>query len=220
MGTLVDLANVALSHLGNAAVVAVLDPPESTPEAEHCARFLPICRDSMLEAHPWKFALRRSAPATLFTDASAGLYGQWLYGHQEPADCVKVLAALPSGYQDDIRDTLDFLTESNGSVNIVLTKRDIAALRWTQRVTDPARWSPMFTDALGWFLASYVAGPLLKGDAGAAAAKDCYGVFAGLWRSATASDANQANFSIEPQPPWLDARTNGGGVISLESTLP
>ena len=46
-------------------------------------------------------------------------------------------------------------------VEIILTNEPDAVLLFTARVTDPARFSALFTDALVFLLASYLAGPVL-----------------------------------------------------------
>ena len=60
MASDVEICNLALSHLGDTATVASIDPPEGSAQAEHCARFYPIARDALLEKHDWSWATRRS----------------------------------------------------------------------------------------------------------------------------------------------------------------
>ena len=59
MASTVDICNLALAHLGDTATVASIDPPEGSAQSEHCARFYPIARDSLLEMHAWNFSMRR-----------------------------------------------------------------------------------------------------------------------------------------------------------------
>lgn len=51
MASEVDICNLALARLGDNATVASIDPPEGSAQAEHCARFYAIARDSLLEMH-------------------------------------------------------------------------------------------------------------------------------------------------------------------------
>ena len=60
--------------------------------------------------------------------------------------------------------------------------------------------------ALGWLLASYLAGPVLKGDAGAAAAKSAYQNFLVTFSLAKTSDANQRKVRPEHSPAWIARR--------------
>ncbi len=49
MPSVVDLCNLALAYLGDDATVASIDPPEGSAQAEHCQRFYPIARDTLLQ---------------------------------------------------------------------------------------------------------------------------------------------------------------------------
>ena len=55
-----DICNLALSHLGDEASVVTIDPPEGSPQADHCARFYPIARDSGLQMTAASFGHRRA----------------------------------------------------------------------------------------------------------------------------------------------------------------
>ena len=65
MASVVDICNLALGHLGDPATVSSIDPPEGSAQAQHCARFYPIARDSLLEMHSWNFSTYREALAHL-----------------------------------------------------------------------------------------------------------------------------------------------------------
>jgi hypothetical protein len=58
-------------------------------------------------------------------------------------------------------------------------------------VVDEARWSPLFTDAMTWYLASTLAGPLLLGETGRNQGRAMLQEFRLLLGEATTSDANQ-----------------------------
>lgn len=201
MASAVDICNLALARLGDSATVTSIDPPEGSAQAEHCARFYPIARDTMLEAHPWKFATRRARLAQLIVDA-----WNWDYAYAEPADALKLLSVLPASAANDT-DTEEFESETTADGDpIILTNLEDASLRYVARVTDTTAYSPMFIDALGWMLASYLAGPLIKGDTGAVAARSCLqNAFVAL-RQAQVSDANQRKIRPEKTPSWIAGR--------------
>lgn len=205
----VDLANLALSHLGDDAVIAALDGSDTSAQAGHCARFLPIARSTLLELYPWKFATRRAQPALRADQASTA----WAYVYQEPADLIRVLAVLPAGYtrdSDGVAGAVEFDTESDSSGNgLILTNTPNATIRGIFNVTNAARFTPLFVEALGWLLASYVAGPLMKGDAGATMAKECYQAFLGMYAKASGSSANQAHHRLQHKAPWIRGRDLG-----------
>ena len=97
MASDVDIANLMLSHIGDDATVSELDPPEGSAQAEHCATFYPIARDSLLEMHNWNFATRRIALAPVTLPTGAG----WLYAYAAPANFIQVFAVIPSDTPSD-----------------------------------------------------------------------------------------------------------------------
>ncbi len=202
MATEISIANLALSHLGDDATVASLNPPEGSAQAEHCALFLPMARDVMLELHDWKFARRRASLA-LRTETNDA----WQYVYAEPADCVRILKVLPYGYAYDDNETEMFETGiADDGTPLIYTNTENSTLIYTSQVVNPARWPPLFVSALTWLLASYVAGPLIKGDEGKKAGLDAYQVFLGEASRAMGSNANQVRQRIERMPPHISAR--------------
>lgn len=201
MASEVDICNLALARLGDNATVASIDPPEGSAQAEHCARFYAVARDSLLEMHTWKFATRRATLAALTVET-----WNWTYAYAEPSGALKLLAVLSATAANDA-ETQDFEPESddNGTA-IILTNQEGATLRYIARTTDTTKFSPLFVDALAWLVASYLAGPVLKGDAGAAAAKTCYQSFLVAFSLAKTSDANQRKVRPDHSPAWIAGR--------------
>jgi len=201
MASEVDICNLALARLGDNATVASIDPPEGSAQAEHCARFYPVARDSLLEMHAWKFATRRVLLAQLTTDT-----WNWSFAYAEPTGVLKLLAVLPASASSDA-DTQEYEAETDGNgTPIILTDQEGASLRYVAHVTDTTVFSPLFVDALAWLLASYLAGPVLKGDAGAAMAKACLQSFMLALSNAKVSDANQRKVRPEHKPDWIAGR--------------
>jgi hypothetical protein len=157
MASEVDISNLALSHFGQDASIDALDPPDGSVEAEHAARFLPIARDELLEAHPWQFATRRESLAELVNDRD-----DWGYRYAAPNDCIKPRQVLPETYDSAEDEGAPFEWE-NGSI---YTDEPNAVLVFTKRVTDTTTFSPMFTTTLSWRLASYISGPITKDPSG------------------------------------------------------
>lgn len=214
MASAVDIANLALAHLGDTATVASIDPPEGSAQAVHCARFYPIARDMMLDKMAWSFATKRVALAQV-TNTSA----QWLYAYAMPAGVVGLLAVLPSEATGDYSlmvDSLEGATEyapqdytievDTSGHQIILTNTENALLRYTFIATDTTQYSPLFVLALSWLLASFIAGPLIKGDVGSAEAKRCLGMYQVFEAQAEASDANQSKATLKQATPWITGR--------------
>lgn len=201
MASEVDICNLALAHLGDNATVASIDPPEGSPQAEHCARFYAVARDSLLEMHAWKFATRRVLLAKLTVES-----WDWAFAYAEPTGALKLLGVLSAtASNDDETQPYEAESAANGAA-IILTNQEGASLRFVARVTDTTKFSPLFVDALAWLLASYLAGPVLKGDAGAAMAKACLQSFMLAFSNAKVSDANQRKVRPEHTPAWIAGR--------------
>lgn len=226
MASVVDICNLALGHLGDTATVASIDPPEGSAQAEHCQRFYPIARDSLLEMHYWNFSMRRIALQQLTNS-----WPEWKYAYALPADVLNIISILPPDAQDDysthftptdtpvwasnyspmiaagryVPQPYTVETQSDGT-QILLTNQENAVLRYTALVTDPSQFSPLFVMTLSWHLASMLAGPVIKGDAGAAEAKRCAQMMAAFMREAETSDANQRMIKPEQIVSWMSGR--------------
>lgn len=224
MASEVDICNLALAHLGDTATVASINPPEGSAQAEHCSRFYPIARDTLLEMHNWNFASRRIEPAQL-----ESTWPEYKYAYQVPSDIINMVSVLPPDAQDDYSTrwaptdapwtnyspvvaagryvpqpyTMEVLADGT---QIIYTNQTQAVIRYTQRVTDPTKFSPLFTLTLSWHLASMLAGPVIKGDMGQAEGKRCAAVMASFLSQAEASDANQRNMKPEHIVSWVSGR--------------
>jgi hypothetical protein len=226
MASDVDICNLALGHLGDNATVSSISPPEGSAQSEHCARFYPIARDALLEMHNWNFTMRRVNLAEVTNS-----WPEWKYAYALPADSINIIAVMPPDAHDDYATRFlptdtpsfahnyspmisagryspqDFTVERADDGNHILyTNQEKAMLRYTAYVTDTTSYSPLFVMALSWQLASMLAGPIIKGDAGAAEAKRCTQMAMGYLTQAEASDSNQRRNSIEHIVPWTSGR--------------
>ncbi|WP_288080813.1 hypothetical protein [Pseudomonas sp.] len=222
MASEVDICNLALAHLGDTATVSSINPPEGSAQAEHCARFYPIARDSLLEMHTWGFATTRVTLASIGSS-----WPEWKYCYAAPSDMLNALGILDPYASDDYAAGNNYGFTQTGvpligsgtytpqpfameslpdGTPVIYTNQDGAVLRYTRTVTDTTLFSPLFIDALGWSLASYLAGPLIKGDAGAAEAKRCYAAFQLAFGKAAVSDANQRRTQVSQNVAWVAGR--------------
>ena len=200
MSTELDICNLALSRLGDSAIVASINPPEGSAQAEHCARFYPIARGVVLEAHNWLFATRRLPLSRLDTDTF-----NWAYAYAVPNQTLKVISVLPpTGSSED--DSQDYEIESGDSANVILTNQPDAVAKVLVLITDTTRYSYHAADAIAWLLASYLAGPLLKNEAGAAAAAKCFQAYRAVIGEAKVFDANQRRVTPTHTPTWIGER--------------
>lgn len=193
----VTICNLALGRLGDRATVSSLSPPEGSAQAQHCAMFYPLARNSTLQDHDWSFARTRATLANLLVDPPES----WLYGYEKPADCLQPRVLLRPGQTDD-NDGEVYLLEGTA----IYSNTEDVSLRYTQLVTDPNQFSPLFVDALAWRLASYLAGPVLKGDAGQKAGVAAFNAYLQLIDRAKALDANAGQYEVNHTPGWIGAR--------------
>lgn len=198
MASEVDVCNMALSHLGNARRVAAIDPPDGTAEADLCATFLPIARSEVLEMADWTFSRKRATLATLATNPSS----VWVYAYAKPSDCLVPRRVL-TGYTTMLeQDSEQFMLEGDTIYSNVAD----AVLVYTYPVTDMTKFSPSALATLGYALAAYLAGPIIKGDEGAKASTSFRKAAAQTAAGALAHDAGRSNAEPPHTPSALAAR--------------
>lgn len=185
MASAVDICNLALAHIGDAASVASIDPPETSVQASACARFYPIVRDLVLEAHAWSFATKRVALAEETNTLDA-----WRYAYGAPANMIRPLSVLMPNSPDDAA-TQPYVREAlaDGSIGI-FTNVEQATLRYTDRITDTTKFTPGFVVAVSWLLAHYLSGPVLRSKATDALKKTTLQQYAIALAQASAADGN------------------------------
>lgn len=202
MASAVDLCNLALASLGDEATVSSISPPEGSAQAAHCATFYPMALNAALELHEWRFATRRTSLALL---ADAPVFG-WSYAFARPNGCVKVQGVYASDSLDDA-DAIPYECESrDDGTDIILCNVDVAYIRYTSLVTDTTKFSALFQLSFVAMLSSFLAGPILKGDAGAAEAKRQLQIAMAYASQAKVSDANQSSRGSTYVPAGIAAR--------------
>lgn len=230
MASEVDICNAALGNLGDVANLQSISPPDGSAQADHCARFYPIARDALIEMHDWDFATKRVALAQV-----SNITTEWGYCYAQPIDLINTIAVMDSLAADDwsvgipaeqiwqetpILNTgaytpREFVLESAADgTDILYTNQVNAVLRYVARVTDTSKFSPLFTRTLIASLSALLAGPVIKGDAGAAAAARWEMVAfgrdgkSGLFGKAAASDAAQRRSTLRDRQAvsWINSR--------------
>jgi len=222
MATEVDICNLALAHLGDDATIASLNPPEGSAQAEKASRFYPIARNTLLEMHTWNFAAKRGNIA-LTTNS----LDQWDYAYVAPADMMSPVAIISPTAQNDYAtrmsagDTPGGITSNYAPTivagqytpqqfaiegDLIYTNQENAMLRYQAFITDPSLFSPLFVITLSWHLASMLAGPVIKGDQGAAEAKRCTQMMVNYLTSAKQSDNLHRDITVEHIVPWTSGR--------------
>lgn len=225
MASEVSICNLALANLGDTAIVSSITPPDGSAQAQHCSRFYPIARNALLEMATWGFATKRTTLALLENDSA-----QWLYAYGVPAQTLNLIAVIPPDAPDDYSaelsgqvrcvpgqafndHTADYYVPQpyaseirDDGQQVIRTNVENAVLRHTILLTDTTKFTPLFVVALGYLLSSMLAGPLMKGEAGATESKRCLAMFQAFEAQAEASDANQQKTNVRQVVPWIARR--------------
>lgn len=142
----VSICNYALTKLG---VSPVMNLDDGSKQAQFCKRLYAPTRDSLLQEHLWKFAMRR-ASLNLLADKPAF---EWCNAFSLPVDCLRVVQM--NGYYSSERPG-EFAIEGN----TLLTNATNADIRYISDSADPKTFHPLFCEALALKLASALAGPI------------------------------------------------------------
>ncbi|MFN4018037.1 MAG: hypothetical protein ACK4JB_22050 [Reyranella sp.] len=158
MATDIDIANMALSRLGTRATVA--DLSENSTEAREINRWYETIRDDLLGMLDWNFN-RVSQPL-----ASSGTPPtRWGYSYAYPADCLKIWRLdFGSGWSWTRWNgmAIPFEIASDGTNPFLYCNDAVANAVYSQRVTDPSRFSSAFVLAFVDCLAAAVALPITQ----------------------------------------------------------
>jgi hypothetical protein len=218
MASEVEICNLALAHIGDSATVSSIDPPEGSAQSEHCARFYPMARDVLLDDHTWSFATKRVALAELTNESTT-----WQYAYAVPNDCLDVMAIIDSTATNDYNGTngsQDVYTyiptsfspqeyavevDSTGA-DVIYTNQANAVCRYTTSVTDTSKFPPLLVVAISYQLASFLAGPIIKGETGSAMTTKFLQLAQAFLSKAKSSDSMQRQIKVDHNVPWIAGR--------------
>lgn len=216
MASVVDICNLALSHLGDRATLSSIDPPEGSAQADHCAQWWPIARDEALAAYDWRFASHTTSPAQL--DEAQQTNPAWLYAYALPADFLvarEMIFEEGSIFLEPGVPEFDGGTIDDGT-RVFFTNLEDLAMRYTRKVTNPTQYTPGFVTAISYLLASYLAGPVIKGRSAVQTAAAMRAAWERLAGKASLTDANQQHSRRSFKPAGLKARGYGAGSVTVE----
>lgn len=155
MASKIDIWNTALSNIGHKA--NIVDPDETSAEANHCRRFYPLALAMTLERFTWSFATRRAALAQVENPIQ-----HWMFAYGLPNPFVAVRAILPPQCTDDsFEQPYAIETDDNGDL-VLYTNQQDAVVKYTTLVEDTTKFTPNFVLAVAADLASMLVGPIPK----------------------------------------------------------
>ena len=190
MASSVDICNLALAQLGEAAEVTSIDPPDGE-HSGHCAKWYPIALRSLLERHGWSFATKREALVEL-SSVEASTYGK-KHAFSIPSDCLKVLN-VQSAEQLEKNAPAQFISYELGITNknsrrALFTDIEDPVLTYVTNVQTPELFPGYFVDCLVILLSSYLYGPIKRSDSTATAAMNLLKLFESMLSRAKTLDA-------------------------------
>lgn len=210
MASVVQICNMALSHIGSEARVSSISPPDGSVEAGHCAMFYDLARTELLEPGNWAFSLKRATLAEV-TNPSMG----WAYAYAKPSNCLRALRILRPSiaitvFTQDLAVAPHAADSGTAPFDIegevIFTNEPDAVLVYVQDVTDSTKFPASFTSALSYLLASYLAGPILKGNEGERVGDAMRQRALALADVSATASANASSAESLPQPTLLAVR--------------
>lgn len=170
MTSKVEICNLALGNIRAASINAI---DESSVEAQVCKARYDLALKFMLRDFPWRFSHKVQALAL-----ESMTPNEWDYAYTYPTDCLRAKYILPTNQHMSTRTAyyhldLPHVKEQIGPVQfevgfndtssrkVILTDQDEAYLAYTAYQTDTTNFDPLFIEALGWYLASLIAVPIV-----------------------------------------------------------
>lgn len=146
-----DVVNASLDSIGWPRHVA--DLYEGSPAARVALQIYGFTRDSLLQSGEWPFAFRE---VLLVAAGGATPPTPWAHEYSYPSDCLRVRyvrpGALTGGTRSNDPQPVLFKTYNDQVLSppalTILCDISPATLLYVGKVTDPATWTPNFTNAL------------------------------------------------------------------------
>lgn len=193
MSSDIDICNLALAHIGDTAQVSSITGADASVQAAHCARYYPMARDYILSRAAWRFATTTVALAPSSTSPTA----LWAYSYDLPTDLLRPVRLVLSANSSTSNDSGDndpvgripFEIARVGAFQILMTNDPTGMLEYAYRETDTTRYSVGVVMAISYQLASYLAGPIIKGKAALQIAQGMRMQASVEWANAAVTDA-------------------------------
>ncbi len=199
MASEVSICNFALTNLGKDNISALTEP---TAEARACNQFYAHTRDVLLSGYPWRFAGKTIALAQVANDKA----GKWGYAYKRPNDCLKLRWVRPGYSVDDPcqqTEQEEIANPYDVEGDVIYCNLSPAFLRYTWRITDPSKFTPLFIEALSWHLSVKLAMPLTRDPKVRA---DAFQLAAKTQAAAEMADANEVRETSDHDSDLVKAR--------------
>ena len=192
------IINQSLSKIGAKRINDFSDNTESSPQAIQARTHYEPTRDALLRSYSWRFA---SARVVLSQDTVTPDF-EWDFQYILPSDFM-FLRSIYEGRFSSINFRNIALEGER-----LLTNETTMEIRYVKKVTDVAKFDPLFVKLLTWTLADEFIGPLAGGDSRIQLKIDR--TLAGLELSVRALDGQETNTAGRFESgTWNDARFAG-----------
>lgn len=176
----VAIANMALSLIGEPAIVRSLNPPDDSEQAQRCAEFFVAAKEIVLQMQPWTFATERVELVAIDSAPSP-----WTYCYALPPNVLNPIAVLDPESDRDVQQvplaiantsaaplvtvaavTQPYRIESEGPHRVLRTHQADAVLWYVRRNVPLRLFDPLVRQAVAWQLGHLLAGATVRGTAG------------------------------------------------------
>lgn len=140
-----DVVNIALARIGSKHSIG--DLYDGSPAANVALNLFGQTRDAVLRSNDWDFA-QKIALAVLSGGTAPQPYS---FEYAYPADCIRIRDIFNSTYLADKNNpfpTRYKIGETSGANKVVWTNFANATFIYTQQVTNPLLWDPLFVELL------------------------------------------------------------------------
>lgn len=209
MTSVVDICNLALTRIGHSQITSL---DEGTKASDLCSLHYAFCRDAVLRAHPWNFAITR---ATLALSATTPNH-EWTYQHALPSDpyCLKVIRTdwEASGYATTAIYGFPGVNGYSGAAvpyriegRNLLCNENVVKIEYIARITDTEQFDMLFVDVLAQRLAAEIALPLTDTQT---ATKTMWDIYNAKLIEARTNDAQEGSpREVVDLSPWIAIRS-------------
>ena len=119
-----------------------------------------------------------------------------------PGTTVTVFTQDEASYSPNDNDSADFLLEGD----VIFTNEPDAVLIYKRDITDTAKFTPSFTTSFGFLMASYLSGPIIKGNEGVRVGDAMRQRAMSPAAVSAAASANASSTTVDFTPSSLSAR--------------
>jgi len=200
LSSLTDIANKALSHIGQGDEIQNFDTDDSK-EATACRRFMQDAIDATLTDFDWPFAQKTVTLDLVSTDPTT----EWPFAYRYPADCLTFKRFIIGERNLTPENIVPFKIMADGAGQLIYCDINPAIGQYTAKVTNTELFPSLLVLGLSYMLASLIAPRITAGDE-FGASKRCLALAMSYIQAAKANVANEAQADKRPESEFIRTR--------------